>query len=120
MLESITSSPFFIGVLMIFMNIGSRYITHEFSSSDDEYMQNIILRRVAVFAVCYTATRDLWVSIILTAGFVILASGLFRGRSDYAREGMSNPDDKLRAAAGLKHKVEAPAYDTKAEPMFTA
>ena len=113
----ITASPFFVGIMVLLLNVGSRYITHEFSDSDDEYSQNIILRRLAIFAACFTATRDLVVSIILTASFVILSSGFLRGKSILAREGMKNPDLAMRSAAGLSGKIDAPAYDTKTEPI---
>lgn len=118
MLEHITASPFFIGIMMLLLNIGSRYITHEFSDDDNEYSQNILLRRMTIFAVCFIGTRDLVVSILLTAGFVILASGFLRGKSILAREGMKNPDLAMRAAAGLAGSIDAPAYDAKADPMF--
>lgn len=111
MLDKITSSPFFIGIMMLLLNVGSRYITHEFSDNDEEYSQNIILRRLTIFAVCFTGTRDLVVSLILTAVFVILSTGFIRGKSVFAREGMKNPDLAMRAAAGLSGNIDAPAYD---------
>jgi len=111
MLERITSSPFFIGIMMLLLNVGSRYITHEFSDNDEEYSQNIILRRLTIFAVCFVGTRDLVVSLILTAVFVILSTGFIRGKSVFAREGMKNPDLAMRAAAGLSGNIDAPAYD---------
>jgi hypothetical protein len=107
----VESSPMFAGVMMLILNIGSRYITHEYSENDEEYMQNIILRRIAIFAACFVGTRNIVTSILLTAGFVILAAGVFRGKSPYAREGMKNPDMAMRAAAGLSGQVDAPAYD---------
>lgn len=116
--EDFASSPFMIGVLMLVMNVGSRYITHEFSDNDEEYQQNILLRRIAIFAVCFVGTRDLITSLILTAGFVILSAGIFRGKSVYAREGMaSNPDLALRAAAGLAGQIDDPAYDKTVKPI---
>lgn len=111
------SSPFFIGVMMLLLNIGSRYITHEFSDNDEEYSQNILLRRLAIFAVCFIGTRDVIVSVILTAAFVILSAGFIRGKSVFAREGMNNPDLAMRAAAGLAGSIDAPAYDTSV-PLF--
>lgn len=96
---------------MLLLNVGSRYITHEFSDNDEEYSQNIILRRLTIFAVCFTGTRDLVVSLILTAVFVILSTGFIRGKSVFAREGMKNPDLAMRAAAGLSGSIDAPAYD---------
>jgi hypothetical protein len=121
MLEHINtaaSSPFFIGIMMLLLNVGSRYITHEFSSDDKEYGENILLRRLAIFAVCFVGTRDLVVSLLLTAAFVILASGFIRGKSVLAREGMDNPDLAMRAAAGLAGQIDAPAYDKTVNPMF--
>ncbi len=114
----VETSPMFAGIMMLLLNIGSRYITHEYSDSDEEYMQNIALRRLAIFAACFVGTRSIVTSILLTAGFVILAAGIFRGKSKYAREGMKNPDMPMRAAAGLAGQVDAPAYDTSANPMF--
>lgn len=107
----------FTGVMMLLLNIGSRYITHEYSDNDEEYMQNIILRRLAIFAACFVGTRSIITSILLTAGFVVLSAGIFRGKSPYAREGMKNPDMAMRAAAGLSGNVDAPAYDHTAPTL---
>ena len=101
----------FAGVMMLLLNVGSRFITHEYSDNDEEYRQNILLRRLAIFAACFVGTRSIITSVLLTAAFVVLSAGLFRGKSTYAREGMKNPDMAMRAAAGLAG-VDAPAYDT--------
>lgn len=112
-LQYIETSPFFAGIMMLLLNIGSRYITHEYSSNDEEYQQNILLRRIAIFAVCFIGTRSVLVSVILTAAFVILSAGLFRGKSEFSKEGMANNDQitSMRAAAGLMGQVDAPGYD---------
>jgi hypothetical protein len=102
--------------MMLLLNIGSRFITHEYSDNDEEYRQNILLRRLAIFAACFVGTRNIVTSVLLTAGFVVIAGGLFRGKSTYAREGMKNPDMAMRAAAGLAG-VDAPAYDTSVSPL---
>jgi hypothetical protein len=118
-INAVASSPFTIGIMILLTNVASRYIVHEFSSNDEEYGQNILLRQLAVFAVCFVGTRDLIVSILLTAGFVILSGGLFRGSSVYAREGMhDSPDRNLRTKAGLRD-CDQPAYDTKEPSMFS-
>lgn len=117
-IATFASSPFVLGAMMLLLNVGSRYIVHEFSDNDEEYSKNILLRRLTIFAVCFVGTRDLINSIILTACFVVLASGFLRGKSTFATEGMSTNDDKLRSDAGLYGKVEAPAYDISVKPMF--
>ena len=85
--------------MMLVLNIGSRYIVHEFSDDDEEYKQNIILRRVAIFAACFVGTRDLFVSLVLTAVFVVVSTGMYHSKSVYAREGMTNEELIVRGTA---------------------
>ena len=104
-IQRLNSSLFFVGIMMLLLNVGSRYIVHELADTDEEYRKYILVRRLAVFAVCFVGTRDIIVSLILTAAFVVLSTGLFQGKSIYAREGMSNPSLAQRgvvvAAAGI-------------------
>jgi hypothetical protein len=105
-LEILNQNKFFIGIMMIVLNIGSRHLLDEFSDKPDEYSRNVILRRLAIFAVCFIATRDVVTSTILTAGYVILATGVSRKRP---LEGMANQGPP---------PVENPAYDKKAPLLF--
>jgi hypothetical protein len=89
-LGSLNTNLFFIGIMMLVLNVGSRFIVHEMSDTDEEYGQNILLRRLAIFAACFIGTRDLIVALVLTAAFVVLSTGLFYTKSIYAREGMTN------------------------------
>jgi hypothetical protein len=84
----LNTNTMFAGIMLLILNVYGRYIVHELEGTDEEYAQNIFLRRIAIFAVCFVGTKDLIISLILTATFVVLASGLFRGRG---REGMTNP-----------------------------
>lgn len=77
-LEVLNQNKFFIGIMMILLNIGSRHLVDEFSTDPNEYSRNILLRRLAVFAVCFIATRDIVTSTLLTAGYIIIASGISR------------------------------------------
>ena len=101
MLKQIDSTLLFTGVMMLVLNIGSRDILHEFSNNDEEYRRNILLRRIAIFAVCFIGTRDIMHSLLLTAAFVVLATGLHHSKSVYAREGMHNRADHLPASGSV-------------------
>ena len=114
----VANSPFFVGIMLLLLNVGSRFIAHELSDDDDEYSKNILLRRMAIFAACFVGTRDLVTSVLLTAAFVVIAGGLFRGKGPFSREGMTNPDLALRAAAGLAGNTDQPAYNKEEKPMF--
>jgi hypothetical protein len=110
-LDAINNNKFFIGVMMILLNIGSRHLVDEFSGSQEEYSRNLLLRRIAIFAVCFIATRDVVHSTLLTAGYIIIASGVSR-RSP---EGMTNPGKKIDPG---NSKADYPAYDKSAPLLF--
>jgi hypothetical protein len=113
MIQQLNDSKLFLGIMMILLNIGSRYLVDEFSVNPDEYTRNIILRRIAVFAVCFTATRDIVTSIVLTAGFIIIATGV----SSRSREGMAN-QKKVEVKNSGPSKADQPAYDPNTPLLF--
>lgn len=112
MLEILNDNKLFLGIMLIILNIGSRHLVDELSTNPDEYNRNLVLRRIAVFAVCFVGTRDIVVSLLLTAGFIIIAQGV----SSRSREGMEN---KKKIEESEK-KVDQPAVDESIPPMFTA
>ena len=111
MIEVLNDNKLFLGIMLIILNIGSRHLVDELSTNPDEYNRNLVLRRIAIFAVCFVGTRDIVVSLLLTAGFIIIAQGV----SSRSREGMEN---KKKIEESEK-KVEQPAADESIPPMFT-
>lgn len=112
-MEALNDSKLFLGTMLILLNIGSRHLVDEFSGSPEEYQRNLVLRRIAVFAVCFVGTRDVVTSLILTAAFIIISTGV----SMKNREGMQNQTKKKVDAANSK--ADQPPYDTKAPLLFT-
>jgi hypothetical protein len=110
MLSLLNDNKFFLGIMLLLLNVGSRHLVDEFSIEPKEYSRNLILRRMAIFAVCFVGTRDLVISLLLTAGFVILAQGV----SSRSREGMKN-----REQFEIKEAVQT-AYDPAVPPLFKA
>jgi len=77
----INNSKLFAGVLMILMNIGSKYITVKLSDSQEAYLRNNVAREVIIFAVCWMGTRDILLAIILTSLFFVLTQHLLNETS---------------------------------------
>jgi hypothetical protein len=131
LLETLNGSKLFAGLMMIFLNIGSKFVTIELSSNQKQFLANSILRQVLVFAVAFVGTRDLVISLILTAVFTILVDGLlhetspisilpksFTSLSSSSSEKESNgPFGFLRIMAGVPANVQNPAFDTR-EPVI--
>ncbi len=111
-MDALNDSKLFLGVMMIVLNIGSRHLVDEFSSDPKAYQANLILRRVALFAVCFVGTRDLITSLILTAAFIIISTGI----SMRNREGMTSVQKVVDT--GGASKADSPAYDTSAPLLF--
>lgn len=82
-IHSLNNSTFFAGLMMMFMNIGSKYITIELSKTQEQYLRNSIARQVLIFAIAWFGTRDIITSLILTTVFVVLADYLFNENSEY-------------------------------------
>jgi hypothetical protein len=77
----LNNSKFFAGVVMILLNIGSKFVTIQFSKSTEEYMKMSICKEILVFAMAWMGTRDIYTALGLTAVFVILSEHLFNEES---------------------------------------
>jgi len=81
--ETMNNSKLFAGVLMLIMNIGSRYIQVKFTKTQEAFLRHYVVREVLIFAILWMATRDLYLSIILTLSFFIVTEYLFNEGSHY-------------------------------------
>lgn len=77
----LNNSKFFAGVVMILLNIGSKFITIQFSKSTEEYMRNTVSKQLLVFAMAWMGTRDIYTALGLTAVFTVLSDHLFNEES---------------------------------------
>jgi hypothetical protein len=73
----LNNSKFFAGVIMILLNVGSKFITIQFSKSTEEYMKWSVSKQLLVFAMAWMGTRDIYTALGLTAVFTILSEYLF-------------------------------------------
>lgn len=73
-LGSFNSNPYFIGVMMLFLNLGGRFLIMEVSKEQEKFFQNPWVRRFLIFTVLFVATRNILVAFVLTL-FVVLAIG---------------------------------------------
>lgn len=79
----LNNSKFFAGVIIILLNIGSKFITIQFSKSTEEYLKMNVTKQILIFAMAWMGTRDIYISLILTAVFTILSDHLFNEESPY-------------------------------------
>lgn len=80
---NINSNKYFIGIAMILINVGSKFISIQFSKSTEEYLKMTVTKQILVFSMAFLGTRCIITSLILTAVFVILSDHLFNEDSKY-------------------------------------
>jgi hypothetical protein len=79
----LNNSKFFAGVVMILLNVGSKFISIQFSKSTEEYLKFTLSKQLLVFAMAWMGTRDIYTALILTAVFVVLSEHIFNEESEY-------------------------------------
>ena len=82
-LGRLNNSKFFAGLVMILLNIGSKYITIELSKSQEEYLKNKVGRQILIFAISWMGSRDILVALVLTSIFTVLTNHLFNEESQF-------------------------------------
>jgi hypothetical protein len=73
----LNNSKLFAGLIMILLNVGSKFIPIQFSRSTEEYMKLSISKQILVFAMAWMGTRDIYASLGLTIVFTVLSEHLF-------------------------------------------
>lgn len=79
----LNNSKFFAGIIMILLNVGSKFISIQFSRSTEEYLKMNITKQILVFSMAWMGTRDIYTALVLTAVFTILSDHLFNEESPY-------------------------------------
>ncbi len=82
-LRSLNDNKFFIGILVLVLNVFSKYIEIKLTKTQEAYFKNNFIRQLFIFAVLWTGTRDIYISIAMTAAFVVLADHLFNEESKF-------------------------------------
>ena len=82
-LKTLNDNKFFAGIIMLTMNIGSKYISIELSKTQENYIKYSLGRQILIFAVLWMGTRDIVTALILTIAFILFADYLFNEHSNY-------------------------------------
>tara|TARA_B100000963_G_C22636555_1_gene677942 strand:- start:5861 stop:6379 length:519 start_codon:yes stop_codon:yes gene_type:complete len=81
--ENLNNNKYFTGIMLILVNLGSKYVSLELSKTQEAYLKYTIGRQVLIFSILWMGTRDIVISLILTAVFIILANYLLNENSKF-------------------------------------
>ena len=74
--KTINESKIFAGLMIIILNIASKFVNLKLSKTVESYMKNTFSRNILVFAIAWMGTRDMWVALLITI-VVILSMDYF-------------------------------------------
>lgn len=79
---AVNTNPYFIGLMMLLLNLGGRFLGMEISKEQEKIFQNPWVRRGLVFTVLFIATRNVFVAAIMTVFVLLFMSFLFNENSE--------------------------------------
>jgi len=82
-IQYLNNSAFLAGLAMIILNIGSKYIEIGLSKSQEDAIKNSIAREILIFTIVFVGTKDIILSILMTAAFIILSDHIFNEKSRF-------------------------------------
>ena len=80
-LTSLNRSKYFSGIIMVLLNMGSKYVSLELSEAQQQFLNHPVIRKLLVFTIFFIATKDIVVSAILSGIFLILVCCIFNENS---------------------------------------
>jgi hypothetical protein len=78
---SFNGNLYFIGIMMLILNLGGRFLAMEITKDQELFFQNPWVRRFLIFVVLFVATRNILVAFWLTVIVVIVLGFLFNENS---------------------------------------
>ena len=69
---SINNSKIFAGLMIIVLNIASRFVTIKLSKTMESYLKYTFSRDILVFAISWMGTRDIYIALAITITFMVL------------------------------------------------
>ena len=82
-LSGINNSKVMMAFLMLTLNVGSKYVDFGFSKTQEQILKNGLSRELLIFAISFTATRDVLISFMITSAFFVLSNILFNEKSKF-------------------------------------
>ena len=127
LITSLNSNPYFIGSMMLLLNLGGRHLATGLTPEQDKFFQNTWFRRSLLFVVFFIGTRNVIAAFFMTLIFVFLISYLFNDESTLyifkpdlqAKERKAEEAEKRKAQeADAVKKVQVPTTLTTEEQQI--
>jgi len=103
---SFNGNLYFIGIMMLVLNLGGRFLAMEITKDQEAFFQNPWVRRFLIFVVLFVATRNILVAFWLTVIVVIVLGFLFNENSALSIFGKSKGPEGVPVQTMTPEEVE--------------
>ena len=113
---NINNSKIFAGLMIITLNIASKFVTFKFSKTTEMYLKYTFSRQILVFAMAWMGTRDIYIAGGLTLLFIAIFDFLFNENSSLCilpnelKEYYNNMDEDISHDDYVKAKSTVDKY----------
>ena len=80
-LNIFNTNPYFIGLTMLILNLGGRFLSLEVTKKQEQFLQHPWVRRLLIFVVIFVGTRSIYVAFWGTLLVVLFLGYLFNENS---------------------------------------
>jgi hypothetical protein len=82
LMTSINTNPYFIGLMMLLLNLGGRFLALEISKEQEKFLSKPMVRRFFLIAVLFVATRNIVIALGLGLIVILVLGYLFNENSE--------------------------------------
>jgi hypothetical protein len=132
--QMLNSSKIFAGLIVVTLNIASKFVTIKLSKSMEGYLKYTFSRDILVFSIVWMGSREIYVALLLTLLFILFMDFLFNEESslcilpnsftsyhttllDEGGGGVPQPDEIIRAQ-NLLDRVKK--NNTENPPLYSS
>jgi hypothetical protein len=101
LIMGINTNPYFIGLMMLLLNLGGRFLGMEMSKEQEKFFQHPWIRRCLIFTVLFVATRNIIVALIMTVFVVLIMTVLLNENSTFYLGAPPAPEKTNEGQIGL-------------------
>jgi len=81
-INSLNSNPYFIGSMMMLLNLGGRHLATGLTPDQDKFFQHPWFRRILIFVVFFVGTRNILTSFFMSILINLILSCILNDQSD--------------------------------------
>jgi hypothetical protein len=100
-IKTLNNSRVFAGLVLLTLNLFSKFITVKLSNSQEDFIRNAFGRQLLIFAIAWLGTREIITALGITAIFVVLADNLLNENSSFYI--LPKPISKLKKAVDINN-----------------